>query len=150
MCQMQDVYTLRPVLCIRHFNTTYPFTVMDQTATVLFKVKKFWLPAKIENGKAVHTTLLYISLLLLALSTDIESNPGPIQTQVYLEGNSTVFPYMGSVSPGPAKRLNAMLASYGTMPTVRTYEQIQTSTYCFAHVGLSVTFSFPINNSRTP
>ena len=43
-------------------------------------------------GKAVHTTLLYISLLLLALSLDIESNPGPVQTQVYLEGNSTVFP----------------------------------------------------------
>ena len=88
MCQMQDVYTLRPVLCISHFNTTYPFTVMDQTATVLFKVKKFGLPAKIENGKAVHTTLLYISLLLLAISIDIESNPGPIQIQVYLEGNS--------------------------------------------------------------
>jgi len=40
---------------------------------------------------SVHTTLLYISLLLLALSLDIESNPGPIQTPVYLEGNSTIF-----------------------------------------------------------
>ena len=60
--------------------------------SLLFKVKKFWLPAKREKGKAVHTTFLYISLLLLSLSLDIESNSGPIQTQIYLEGNSTVFP----------------------------------------------------------
>ena len=67
--------------------------------SLLFKVKKFWPPAKREKGKAVHTTLLYISLLLLALSLDIESNPGPIQTQVYLEGNSTVFPYGSCEQP---------------------------------------------------
>ena len=90
--------------------------------SLLFKVKKFWPPAKSEKGKAVHTTFLYISLLLLALSLDIESNPGLIQTQVYLEKNpqSSHVEAVRSLSPGPAKVLNAMLASYGIMPTVRT------------------------------
>ena len=58
--------------------------------SLLFKVKKFWPPANREKGKAVHTTFLYISLLL-ALSLDIESKPGPVQSQVYLERNSPVF-----------------------------------------------------------
>ena len=90
--------------------------------SLLFKVKKFWPPTKSEKGKAVHTICLYISLLLLALSLDIGSNPGLIQTQVYLEGNSTVFPFWSCEQPvtWTAKVLNAMLASYGIMPTVRT------------------------------
>jgi len=80
------------------------FVVLTRTWTslqlsLLFKVKKFWPSAKSEKGKAVHTTFLYISRLLLALSLDIESNPGPIQTQVYLEGNSTGFPCGSCAQP---------------------------------------------------
>jgi len=41
---------------------------MDQTATTLQSKE---ILTACEEGKAVHTTLLYISLLLLALSLDI-------------------------------------------------------------------------------
>ena len=45
-----------------------------------------------RKPKDIPSTIIILFLLLLALSHDIESNPGPVQTEVYLEGNSTVFP----------------------------------------------------------
>ena len=53
--------------------------------SLLFKVKKLWQSSNDAKWK-------YISLLLHALSLDIEPSPGPIQTHVYLEGTSIVFP----------------------------------------------------------
>ena len=45
-----------------------------------------------RKAKAIPPTVFLLCLLLLALSHDVESNPGPVHADNYLEGNSTVFP----------------------------------------------------------
>ncbi|WAR31900.1 FUT1-like protein [Mya arenaria] len=49
-------------------------------------------PYKKDKGKDVFKSMLFLFPLLLAIALDVESNPGPVQTGQYLEGNSTVFP----------------------------------------------------------
>lgn len=68
-------------------------TLLSVSSQVCQLAKKF---KRVTNRKRkpndIPKTVVLLSLLLLTLSHDIESNPGPVQSEAYMEGNSTVFP----------------------------------------------------------
>ena len=90
--------------------------------SLLFKVKKFWPPAKREKGKR-YTRPSYISPFCYLLYHLTLSQTQFSFKHRYTSEEIPQFSHVEAVrslSPGPAKVLNAMLASYGIMPTVRT------------------------------
>jgi hypothetical protein len=86
----------------RYFkNDSLPDTNSVQTAklSIFSQTNKMWKLLKRSTtirkkmkGKDVYKSMTILFLLLIAISCDVESNPGPITAGEYLEGNSTIFP----------------------------------------------------------
>ena len=67
--------------------------------SILSQVSKMWKILKRTTSgrnkakqRSVCKSMAILLLLLIAISCDVETNPGPVQAHMYLENDSTVFP----------------------------------------------------------